>query len=141
MTEYSRSYVPAGAGTVPRLPAGVPLEASVRVRREAAPVVAIRGELDIATAAVFGRLVNDAITRYGPDTVVDAAGISFCDASGIGALVRAANHARRAGGTLTLVNVSPQLGRLLRVVGLEDHLVAQIRTRSRRPYPFPSRAR
>lgn len=120
----------------------MPLEASVRVRRQAAPVVAIRGELDIATAAVFGRLVNDAITRYGPDAVVDATGIAFCDASGIGALVRAANHARRAGGTLTMINVPPQLARLLRVVGLEDHLVARVPARARRRwYPYPTRIR
>lgn len=98
----------------------VPLETCVRVRASGAPVVAVFGELDLATAKVFRDVVNRAVHRYGPDVVIDAAGITFCDACGVGALVHAANDAHAAGGTLTLVASPPHLTRLLRLVGLYE---------------------
>ncbi len=94
----------------------------MRVRAATAPVVAIFGELDIATVEVFRGVVGRAVSRYGPAVVVDATGVAFCDACGIGALVHAANDAHAAGGTLTLINAPRQLTRLLRIVGLYECL-------------------
>lgn len=64
-------------------------------------IVALRGELDVLDAAgVAGALA--AVTVRGPRVVVDLAGLGFIDASGLGALVSARKHARRAGGDLLL---------------------------------------
>ena len=98
------------------------LRAAVRVRPGAAPVVVASGELDISSAVAFADLVTEVIVRHGPDVVIDATGISFCDARGLGALVRCANEAGRAGGRVTLSDPSPRLLRLVRIVHL-DHLL------------------
>lgn len=98
------------------------MEATVRIRSGAAPLVVARGELDIATARAFEELVIETALRHGPDVLIEGSGISFCDARGLGALVRCANEARRTGGRLTLVHPSHRLVRLLRIVGL-DHLM------------------
>lgn len=100
------------------------LEASTRVRRGTVPIVSLRGELDIAGADAFGDLVLEVLLRHGPDVVIDASGLVFCDARGLGALVRSANEARRAGGRLTLVRPGRQVHRLIRLVGLDRLLSA-----------------
>lgn len=88
----------------------------------AVSVVTVAGELDIATQGVLGAVLTDVLARYGPDIIVDASAISFCDARGLSALVRGANRAERAGGSLTVVGMSPSLRNLLRLVGLEHRL-------------------
>ncbi|MEV5747896.1 STAS domain-containing protein [Actinoallomurus sp. NPDC052308] len=95
------------------------LEAIVQVGPGAAPVVSLRGELDLAGADAFEELVLTVILSHGPDVVIDAAGLAFCDARGLGALVRCANEARRTGGRLTLARPSHRLRRLMRVVDLD----------------------
>ncbi|GAB3987244.1 hypothetical protein GCM10029978_105220 [Actinoallomurus acanthiterrae] len=85
------------------------LRTIVRVRPGAAPVVSVHGELDIACASAFEDLVLEVIIRHGPDVVIDASGLSFCDARGLGALVRCANEARRSGGRLTLADPDRRL--------------------------------
>lgn len=95
------------------------LEAVVCVRPGAAPVVWVRGELDLAGADDFEYMVAQVILRHGPDVIIDASGLSFCDARGLGALVRCANEADRSGGRFTLANPSDRLRRLVRIVHLE----------------------
>lgn len=98
------------------------LDTAVHVRSGAAPVVAVHGELDLAGADAFERLVAEVILRHGPDVVIDGSGVTFCDARGLGALVRCANEAQRSGGRLTLSDPAQRLRRLVRIVGL-DHLM------------------
>ncbi|MEV5705256.1 STAS domain-containing protein [Actinoallomurus sp. NPDC052274] len=95
------------------------LEAIVQVGPGAAPVVSLCGELDLAGADAFEELVLNVILRRGPDVVIDAAGLAFCDARGLGALVRCANEAGRTGGRLTLARPSHRLRRLMRLVDLD----------------------
>jgi anti-anti-sigma factor len=98
------------------------LEAVVRVCPGAAPVVSIRGELDLAGADDLEYVVAEVILRHGPDLIIDASGLFFCDARGLGALVRCANEVGRAGGRFTLANPSDRLRRLVRIVHLEGLL-------------------
>ena len=48
----------------------------------------LAGELDFATAERAFGYVQDAIGRHRGSTVLDLASLSFCDARGLGALVR-----------------------------------------------------
>lgn len=100
------------------------LEASTRVRRGTVPIVSLRGELDIAGADALEDLVLEVLLRHGPDVVIDASGLVFCDATGLGALVWCANEAGRAGGRLTVVRPSHRLCRLMRLVDLDRLLCA-----------------
>ncbi|GAA3726173.1 STAS domain-containing protein [Salinactinospora qingdaonensis] len=82
------------------------------------PYVHVTGELDLATADELADELIGVIERHGPDTVVDLSGVTFCDARGLAALVRVANHAENAGGRLVIASLSPCVARLLRLTGL-----------------------
>jgi anti-sigma B factor antagonist len=84
-------------------------------------IVALRGELDVLDAAgVAGALA--AVTIREPWVVVDLAGLGFIDASGLGVLVGARKHARRAGGDLLLAAPQRRVLEVLAVSRLLDLL-------------------
>lgn len=95
------------------------LGVGVQTRVGAAPVVSVRGELDLATAERFWEFLYAVIDTHGPDVVVDLSDLAFCDAHGLSAFVRAANRAEAAGGRLTLVAPRPLVARVLRITGLD----------------------
>jgi anti-anti-sigma factor len=86
------------------------------------PSLRVAGELDIAT----GSLLRDALLRYadggeGP-VVVDMAGVHFIDSSGIAVLVYVQNRLSYQGRGLELHPVSPEVNRVIDVVGLAERL-------------------
>jgi anti-sigma B factor antagonist len=91
-------------------------------------VVSVAGELDIATAeqaysyiteVIDGRLKGvTGLTGSAPVTV-DLSGVTFCDASGLGALARLARYARAAGRQLRLTSVRPSVMKIIRITGLD----------------------
>ena len=50
------------------------------------------------------------------------AGLSFCDARGLGALARMSRHARQAGSRVHLVAPPPLLVQIIRMTGLQHTL-------------------
>ena len=75
-------------------------------------ILTFAGELDAAY-----RYVRDTIdTRCGP-VLLDVAGLSFCDARGLGALLRMSSHARQAGSSLHLLTPPPRLVKLIQITG------------------------
>jgi anti-sigma B factor antagonist len=94
--------------------------------------VVLDGEIDIATAPAIRRFLMAAISGGAVHLDVDISGVAFIGAAGIGVLVAAANRAREAGGSLSLLAPSPQVRRLLDVLHLDGILPA-----ARRPVdPF-----
>jgi anti-sigma B factor antagonist len=86
--------------------------------------VVLDGEIDIATAPAIRRLLMAAISGGDVHLAVDMSGVSFIGAAGIGVLVAAANRAREAGGSLSLLAPSPQVRWLLDVFYLDAILPA-----------------
>jgi len=84
--------------------------------------VTLAGELDAASADQACEYVRGAIDAYGGQILLDVAGLSFCDARGLGALVRMSGHAGQAGCSLHLVAPPPRLMKIIRITGLEDKL-------------------
>ena len=82
--------------------------------------VTFAGELDIASADQAYGYVRDAIDVRGGEILLDVAGLSFCDARGLGALVR---MSRQAGSSLHLVAPPPLLRKIIRITGLTDQLL------------------
>ncbi|MEU8344805.1 STAS domain-containing protein [Spirillospora sp. NPDC048832] len=82
--------------------------------------VAAAGELDIATSADFGIELARMIDEHGPDVMIDASAVTFCDARGVAALVAADRLARRRGGSVTLTGARPQMARILRITRLDE---------------------
>ena len=80
------------------------------------------GELDVASADQAYGYVRDAIDAHGGAVLLDMAGLSFCDARGLGALVRMSSHAGQAGSCLHLVAPPPLLMKIIRITGLDGQL-------------------
>jgi anti-sigma B factor antagonist len=102
----------------------LPLELSHRVLDAGGAAVEIGGELDVATAdAAFG-YVREIIDRCGGPVVVNLAGVRFCDARGLHALVRMSHHAHRADCRFRVISPSPRLTQLMQITGLGETFLA-----------------
>jgi anti-sigma B factor antagonist len=86
--------------------------------------VVLDGEIDIATAPAIRRVLMAAISGGDVHLAVDMSGVTFIDAAGIDVLVAAANRAREAGGSLSLLAPSQQVRWLLGVLHLDATLPA-----------------
>ena len=84
--------------------------------------VTFSGELDYASADQAYEYVRDAIDAHGGQVLLDVAGLSFCDARGLGALARMSRHAGQAGSSLHLVAPPPRLMKIIRITSLDDKL-------------------
>jgi anti-sigma B factor antagonist len=96
-----------------------PTEFEVHEGRGAEGVLTLRpaGELDIATAAQLERaLVDD--RRPGDRVVLDLADLEFIDSTGLRAIVRGAEAARRDGWELQLRPGSPAVQRVFEIAGV-----------------------
>lgn len=85
--------------------------------------VSIRGELDLASADRTVRFVSEVIDRHEGTITADLSGLTFCDACGLGALIRIAAHAERAGRTLELAKPSRAVARIMRITGVDERLL------------------
>jgi anti-anti-sigma factor len=86
-------------------------------------IIAVAGEIDICTApAVHAYLLKAADITFGngdSGLVVDLSAVTFMDASGLTALLRADHHARRAGERLRLAAPTARIIRLLEITHLD----------------------
>jgi anti-anti-sigma factor len=85
--------------------------------------VAIDGDLDLATVDRTVRYVSDIIDRHDGPVRADLSGLVFCDACGLGALIRIARHAEQAGRRLEFVKPSRSVARIMRITGVDDRLL------------------
>lgn len=81
------------------------------------PVLQIAGEIDLATADVLRTALEEAFSTD-PTVVVDMAGVTFFDATGLRVVLQAA-AARNGAGPLTLLNAR-RVAWLLELVGLSE---------------------
>jgi anti-sigma B factor antagonist len=101
-----------------------PQRLRITTTREAHRVIVfLDGELDVNGATVARAQIDEAIERavaHGVDhVVVDAGQLSFCDSTGLSALVRASDAASVRGIALSVRELSPPMRELLRITGLD----------------------
>lgn len=94
-----------------------------RIRPAGEVVVDLGGELDIVSAETAVSYVSSVIDRYRGPVVVDLAALAFCDARGLGALLRMASCAERAGCPFALASPRPSLLKLMRITGLDGRFL------------------
>ena len=101
---------------------GVPFRIHAEVPADTSTsMVWVGGEIDVATAPVVHQAILDQI-RAGYPTVVDLAEVTFIDAAGVNALIRANRTARDYGRLLTIAGVGGFVGRVLRLTEA-DHVL------------------
>jgi anti-sigma B factor antagonist len=84
-------------------------------------IVAVRGELDIASVEALQEQLDELRITGWNDVVLDLRELTFIDSCGLSLLLREERAARRAGASFAIVDGSPPLARMLEIVGLEDH--------------------
>ncbi|GAA2007208.1 STAS domain-containing protein [Catenulispora subtropica] len=83
------------------------------------PVIALAGELDVATApAVEAVFFETFDVHRRPHVVVDVARLSFCDCVGLSAFLHVRNRALAGGGWARLCGTGPGLRTVLGITGL-----------------------
>lgn len=93
---------------------------TVRVRATAAgAVIELAGELDHHTAFLIRDALPGLGLRAGQQLVLDLAQLTFCDSSGITAMIVARNHALSEGASIALADVPGRVDRVIRMVGLD----------------------
>lgn len=85
-------------------------------------VIAVSGELDIASSAALDETLAHVIESDGELVVLDLRELEFMDSTGLSVLVRAHQRAEENGRRLGLVNGSQQVQRLLTLTGVADRL-------------------
>ena len=108
------------------------LELSCATDGDGNQIISVTGELDIATAEQAYAYISDVIDAWPTPVSVDLSGLTFCDASGLGALARTARPTRQAGRRLPLTaarpaplklsphtRLGPSLLKIMRITGLD----------------------
>jgi anti-anti-sigma factor len=96
------------------------LELACQVAIDGNATVSASGELDIATADQAYAYLRDVVDNQQGPVTVNLAGLTFCDAAGLGVLARIASHARRSGRSLKLAAARPALLRIMRITGMDE---------------------
>ena len=87
-------------------------------------VIAVTGELDIATAPQLCVELDAVRSARRPRVLVDLTGLTFCDSTGLRALMGAAREVRAHGGQFAIVcPPSGGVARLLEIVGASEWMV------------------
>jgi len=85
---------------------------------EGCTVVAVRGEVDLATAPALKNRLLELVTGGVTEIVVDLTQTDFLDSTGLGAVVAAYKRVRAHDGHLTLVATAPRVKRVFEITSL-----------------------
>lgn len=85
-------------------------------------ILLMPAELDLTTSEGVVEQGYAAIARPARLLLLDLTGLSFCDARGLSAFVRIANHADAAGCRFGLIAPQPPVAKILRISGLDSRL-------------------
>jgi anti-sigma B factor antagonist len=87
-------------------------------------VCKVVGALDIATVAIFRESVEIQI-RSGGDVVIDLSELTFCDSTGLGAIVGLYRLATAADGSLILRSPRPRVASVLAMTGVDQVITVE----------------
>ncbi|MEU4425072.1 STAS domain-containing protein [Actinoplanes sp. NPDC024001] len=86
-------------------------------------VLTVTGEIDMETVEHLRAVLWQALAAPGgAEIVVDFAGVTFCDATGVQALADAHAQARANGVRLRLINLRRPVRRVLQITGMLEPL-------------------
>jgi anti-sigma B factor antagonist len=96
------------------------VQRSLEIRKAAGrPIVALRGDIDLAVADEVGDLLKNQVALGGP-VLVDCSGVAFIDSRGLSALICARYSAVQASVSFQLLNVPEPMHRVMRAAGIDD---------------------
>jgi anti-sigma B factor antagonist len=87
-------------------------------------LVCVAGELDVGTAPQLGQALAEVLRLGGALIVLDLAGVTFMDCTGLGVVLRARDASLLRGGGLRLVGMSARVRTLLTLTGTQSLAVS-----------------
>lgn len=82
------------------------------------PVIAVSGEIDVATAPQLRECLHGVIAQGEVTIVLDLLGVTFLDSTALGVLVGALKRCRELGGELHVVVADPRIVKIFEITGL-----------------------
>jgi anti-sigma B factor antagonist len=129
-SEQHRAGGDAADGGGPAVTQAVPPYFSCRVLAgDHGVVLALRGELDVMSAAQARQALLGLELRRGDRLMIDLRELEFMDSTGVRLILQALDWAERHGATLALIRGPADVHRVLEVVGLADQLLTFDRPR------------
>jgi anti-sigma B factor antagonist len=101
-----------------------PADLRMDIRPGTPPVVEICGEIDIQSAPRLRDELLRVVHRYGPQLVLDLAGVTFLDCAGVNVLLATRRRARLEDGWVRVSLASPRALRTISLLGLQDVFAA-----------------
>lgn len=84
------------------------------------PVIAVSGEIDVATAPQLRECLHRVIAQGESTIVLDLLGVTFLDSTALGVLVGALKRCREVGGDLHIVVADPRIMKIFEITGLTN---------------------
>jgi anti-sigma B factor antagonist len=84
------------------------------------PVVAVRGEIDVATAPQLRERLHHVIAEGNATVVLDLLEVSFLDSTALGVLVGGLKRCRELGGDMRVVVADPRIIKIFEITGLTN---------------------
>jgi stage II sporulation protein AA (anti-sigma F factor antagonist) len=100
------------------------LSISVSITVEGLAVVRLDGELDITSSGQLLDRLSEIATA--PRVVVDVAGLTFVDSSGLNTLIRAAREVEANGGWMAVAGATDQIARVFGLVRLAQSVRVEV---------------
>jgi anti-sigma B factor antagonist len=88
--------------------------------RTVPPVIAVSGEIDVATAPQLRECLHGVVARGESTIVLDLLGVTFLDSTALGVLVGALKRCRELGGDLHVVVADPRIMKIFEITGLTN---------------------
>jgi anti-sigma B factor antagonist len=84
------------------------------------PVVAVSGEIDVATAPQLRECLHGVIAQGEATVVLDLLDVTFLDSTALGVLVGALKRCRELDGDLHVVVADPRIVKIFEITGLTN---------------------
>ncbi len=92
----------------------------VEQRRQGTSVVAVSGEVDVATAPALREALERVVDEDHGPVVVDLIDVTFIDSTGLGVLIGARKRCADAGRDLRVVVGEPRILKVFEITGLTE---------------------
>lgn len=84
-------------------------------------IIKVSGELDLSTVDALRQATEEHL-EAGQTLILDLSGLTFCDSTGLGAMIRLHQQADTVGATLLLCGLRRRVTELLAVTGVDQVL-------------------
>ena len=91
------------------------------MRDDRCAVVRVQGDIDVVSRTRFEETLFEVVDAGDP-VAVDMREVTFCDSTGLNALVAANRRAGERGGHIALVALPPRVQRVFRITGIDKYI-------------------